>query len=60
MNKDQVKKWTKYLDKLNNQLQAGPTEKHKDNPATYKAFLTKEIATIKRQLEQAKLEGTVK
>lgn len=58
ISKDKQKKLEKYLQHLINRLEAPVPEKHSGHPETFRLFLTREIGTVKSQLDAAKLEGT--
>lgn len=55
MTKDKELKLTAYLNSLIN-CKSLVSDKHKNHPATYNQYLDREIATIVKQLDEAKLE----
>ena len=61
MTKEKIISLNKYLSNLNDRINDKVVpEKHKGHPDTYRAFLAREIDMVKRQLEEAKLEGISK
>lgn len=55
MTKDKLNKLIKYQSELKDKLTNPIPEKHKDNPASYKAFLNNELRLVTSKIEQGKL-----
>ena len=57
MSKEKLISLTKYADDLKSKLQAGPTKKHVNHPASYKLFLERELDSVSKKIETLKMEG---
>lgn len=57
MNKDKMARLTKYQASLKDRQTSPVPAKHVSHPATYKQFLERELATVTKQLDEAKMEG---
>lgn len=60
MTKDKLVNLTKYQATLKDRLLAPLPPKHAGHEASYRQFLTRELEIVTKQLDAAKLEGSVK
>lgn len=60
MTKEKVASLAKYLQDLSNKLTAETPKKHEGHPETYRQHLVREIDTVRKKLEDAKLAGSGK
>jgi hypothetical protein len=56
MTRDKFESLMKYLGRLEERAAGGLPAKHAKHPRTYKAFIDREIKTVKTQLEEYKLQ----
>ena len=55
MNKDKLVKLEAYKQKLEDRLSSPTPDKHKDHPASFKAFLKNELRLVSNMLERIRL-----
>jgi len=57
MAKDKMFNLVTYQSELKSKLTSAVSEKHKNNPETYKAFLNNELRIVNNKIEALKLAG---